>query len=386
MPDIDSWRGVDLAGRRRKIENAIRIGPVTSAEDMPLIVNTPCYFAFGTRDKPADYFTNPRSMVRYQEEGWARHLTRVRDDAVPYVMPWYGTGVLASAFGADVRFPDRPGEDPSVAGPCIDSPARIAALRPPETERDGLMPRVLETIAVARETSDLPVGLTDMNSPLSTAAQLCGYDKLFYWMYDDPRAVHALLDLVTDAFIAWVKAQKARIGEPLDASNGLQGTWSPRGVGVWASDDDLVTLGPDLYREFVLPRMERLYAAFGGGSLHFCGDGSHQAENILAMTGVRVVNNSPMGRFAAFAKLAGAIQGKKAIQIQDSSPVDPDAYYDKLFSVLDDLRGVMLVSFTLDTQGIDVDGAYRPVTWDPPAAADRVVRAIRAVLGRRMTR
>jgi hypothetical protein len=323
-------------------------------------------------------------MVRYQAEGWERHLEHVHDDAVPYFMPWYGTGVLASAFGATVRFPERQGEDPSVAGPVIETPGQIAKLRAPNPERAGLMPRVLETIALARETSALPVGLTDMNSPLSTIGQLCGYDKLFYWMYDDPKAVHALFDLVTDAFIAWVKKQKACIGEPMDASNGLQGTWSPKGVGVWASDDDLVILSPELYAEFVVPRMKRIYETFGGGSLHFCGNGCHQAENILAIPGVRVVNNSPMGNFNAFSKLYKALKGKKAFQIQDSTPLDPQSYYERLFSVIEDLRGVMLVSFTLDKIGINAEGKYEAANWNALAAANRTVEAIRGILARKL--
>ena len=369
-----------FGARKRKIENALHLGPVSSAEDVPLIVNTPCYFAFGTNDKPADYFRNPASMVRCQVEGWERHLKHVHDDAVPYFMPWYGTGVLATAFGATVRFPERQGEDPSLTGPVIHSPVQIARLPAPDPERSGLMPRVLETIALAKETCDLPVGLTDMNSPLSTVAQLCGYDKLFYWMYDDPQAVHDLFDLVTDAFIVWVKKQKACIGEPLNASNGLQGTWSPTGVGVWASDDDLVILNPELYAEFVVPRMKRLYATFGGGHLHFCGNGVHQVENILSIPGVRAVNNSPMGNFEVFSQLYRSIKGRIALQIQDSTPLHPEIYYERLFSVIDDLRGVMLVSFTLDKIGINAEGKYEEAHWNAQDAANRAVEAIRGIL------
>ena len=279
----DTWRGHDLTARKRKIANALALGPVRTPEDVPLIVNTPCYFAFASRDKPADYFADPASMLRYQERGWERHLAEVGDDATPYFMPWFGTGVLASAFGAQVRFPDRMDADPAVAGSVIERPADIARLRKPDPERDGLMPAVLRCIAHARAHGDLPVGLTDMNSPLSTAAQLCGYDRLFVWMYDEPGAVHELMDRVTDAFIEWVKVQKEVIGEPLDASNGLQGIWSPPGVGVWASDDDLVSIGADHYERFVAPRLGRAFTAFGGGSLHFCGSGSHQAATIAGI-------------------------------------------------------------------------------------------------------
>jgi hypothetical protein len=373
-------RNESFEAQKKKIENALNLGPVSSAEDVPLIVNTPCYFAFGTNDKPADYFSNSAAMVHYQVAAWTRHLERVRDDAIPYFMPWYGTGVLAAAFGATVRFPERQGEDPAIAGPVIENLGQIAKLRAPDPERTGLMPRVLETIALARSTCDLPVGLSDMNSPLSTVCQLCGYDKLCYWMYDEPQAVHDLFDLVTDAFIAWVKKQKACIGEPLDSSHGLQGTWAPKGVGVWASDDDLVIMNADLYAEFVVPRMKRIYTTFGGGHLHYCGNGLHQLENILSIPGVRAINNSPMGNCDVFSRLYHTIRGKITLQIQDSTPLDPVSYYKRLLSVIDDWRGVMLVSFALDTIGINADGKYESTRWNAQEAANCTVQAIRDII------
>lgn len=382
----DTWRGYDLAVRKQKITRTLAFAPVTAATDVPLIINTSCYFAFSSRDKPTDYFTSPASMVRYQEAGWAKHLAAVSDDAVPYFMPWYGTGVLATAFGAEVRLPQAPDSDPSICGPVITQPGDVARLRRPDPERDGLMPTVLRTIAWAKAHSDLPVGLTDMNSPLSTAAQLVGYDRLFAWMFDEPAAVHDLMGLVTDAFIAWVRLQKERIGEPLDASNGLQGTWSPPGVGVWASDDDLVAIGPQQYQTFVAPCMERAFTAFGGGSLHFCGNGSHQARLISGLPGVRVVNNSPMGKLDSFSKLYASLRGRIAIQLQDNNPLDPATYYRGLFARIEDLRGIMLVSFVLDSHAMTLTGGLQPVDRDPRVAAQATVEAIRELLAERLAR
>lgn len=161
MNDPATWRGFDLSARMRKIERAFNREQVTDPDDVPILVNTPCYFAFGSRDKPADYFTNPASMLAYQAQGYEAHLRRVNDDYVPYFMPWFGTGVLASAFGCQIRVPDALDDDPAVAGPCVTSPAEAARLTLPDPTRDGWMPRVLESIDFARAYGDLPVGLTD---------------------------------------------------------------------------------------------------------------------------------------------------------------------------------------------------------------------------------
>lgn len=354
--------------------------PLRSADDFPVIVNTPCYFGFGNKPLPAGYWDDPAVMVRYQENGFQRHLSEVDDDTVPYFMPWFGTGVLASAFGCRVKWAKGDGDDPGICDSAVKSIEDLARLHSPDPLKDGLMPKILQFIDYARENSDLPVGLTDMNSPLSTAAQICGYDRLFEWMYDEPNAVHDLMDLITDTLISWTRLQKSHAGDDTDSSNGLQGIWSPKGVGVWASDDDLVSIGAEHYEAFGVPANSRLFEAFGGGHLHFCGNGLHQVENILKIKGLKAVNNSPLGRFEIFGEMAGRLSGRVAIQIQDVVPVDIEAYYGRLFSEIKDFRGVMLTTFVEDNLGVQLDGGTGPVSREPFEAARKVVRTVRGLV------
>ncbi len=371
-----TWRGFDLTRRLERIDRAFAMAEVTSPDDVPILANTPCYFAFSTFDKPDDYFTNPASMVEYQERGFERHLAEIDDDVVPYFMPWFGTGVLASGFGSRITIADGRGNDPAVAGPCITSIADARRLKMPDPERDGWMPRVLAAIDHARGHSDLPVGLTDMQGPLDTLGQMCGQVQLFTWMYDEPALVHDLLDLVTDAFIAWVGVQKEHIGEPRDSSNGLQGVGASA-VGCWESDDDMTMLSPDMYAEFVAPRVARIFDAFGGGSLHFCGKGYQHLETILDHRSMRVVNNSPMGSFAEVGAFRRRLGAGVSLQIQDIAPIDLEGYYRRLFAELDDLRGVLVAPFVVDGIGMDATGGYVERTDDPFDAAKRLVAVVR---------
>jgi uroporphyrinogen-III decarboxylase len=223
------WRGHDLTSRMARIRRCFELGEVTSENDVPIVV-FPTYFGFGSNNMPSDYYSNPASMVKYQEDCYEKHLSLVNDDAIPYFMPWMGTSVLVSAFGCNIKVPQTPLEEFGVPDSPIKKVSDIRKLKMPDPYKDGLMPRVLELIDYAVKNSDIPVGLTDMNSPLSTACQLCGYDKIFLWMYDEPKLVHELMNIVTNAFIEWVKIQKKHIGEPIGSSNGLQGTWSPKGA------------------------------------------------------------------------------------------------------------------------------------------------------------
>jgi corrinoid protein of di/trimethylamine methyltransferase len=381
--EFTQWRGFDLTGRIAKIRRAFNCEPVASAEDLPILVNTPCYFSFGSKDKPLDYYTNPASMLAYQANGYEKHLKRVGDDYVPYFMPWFGTGVLASGFGARVRVPDDPADDPAVLEPLIKSPADAARLRLPDPNRDGWMPRVLEAIDYTVANGDLPVGLTDMQGPLDTLGQMCGQSQLYQWMYSQPALIHELMELVTEAFIEWVKVQKQHIGEPLGWSNGLQGAYSP-GCAVWESDDDLVLVDAGLYKEFVVPYVSRIFKAFGSGSVHFCGNGVQHIDNLKQIENLKVINNSPLGKFDAFTRLQQGMGGKVTIQIQDASAAEPETYYPQLFADIEDFRGLMLVTFVMDNVGMDNQGGYIPVDWDPFEAANRIVKSVRQSVARRL--
>jgi len=377
------WRGFDLGPRVAKIRRAFNREPVNSADEVPILVNSPTYFSFGSKDKPQDYYTNPASMLAYQTTAYENHLKQVDDDYVPYFMPWYGTGVLASAFGAKVRVSEDPSDDPAVVEPLIKSPADVARLRLPDPTQDGWMPRVLEAIDYAVANGDLPVGLTDMQGPLDTLGQLCGQSQLYQWMYREPGMIHELMNLVTEAFIEWVKVQKQHIGEPLEWSNGLQGTVSP-GCGVWESDDDLVLVNAHLYEEFVVPYASRIFNAFSGGSVHFCGNGVQHVENFRRIENLRVINTSPLGNYAAFTRLQKSLAGRVTFQIQDASAAEPESYYPQLFAEIEDFRGIMLVTFVMDNVGMDNQGGYIPVNWAPFDAANRIVKSVRQAISRRL--
>ncbi len=383
MNSFTNWRGFDLSPRIAKIQQAFNRVPVTSAEQVPILVNTPCYFSFGSQDKPIDYYTNPASMLAYQANGYEKHLQLVNDDYVPYFMPWFGTGILASGFGAKIRVPDDPADDPAVAEPCIKSPADIAHLKLPDPNKSGWMPQVLKAIDFVVANGDLPVGLTDMQGPLGTIGLMCGQAQLYKWMYSEPQMVHDLFDMVTDAFIHWVKIQKEHIGEPFESSNGLQGAFSP-GCGVWESDDDLVLIGSDLYHKFVVPSVSRIFETFGGGSVHYCGNGGQNIDNLKQIKSLRVINNSPLGKFDAFTHLVKSMDHQVTIQIQDASPVDVEGYYAHLFADLDDFRGIMLATFVMDNTGMDNQGGYIPANWDPFDTANRIVASVRTNIAKRL--
>lgn len=302
-------------------------------EDIPFIFNTANYFSFGYRPEeiPDDYYTNPASMYARQVEQFENHLKLpIEDNYVPYLMPWYGTGVTASAFGVDINF--LPKMDPSTEGiSVVNEIDDLKKMTMPDLHKAGLMPRVIDTIEYFMDNSDIPVTFTDNHGPLTLAVQIVGYEKLFYWMYDYPREIHNFMDLLSETVIEWVKLQKQLIGEPLNHCFGNQGIYVPEGVGVWFSDDDSVIISAELYKEFVVPYNEKILKYFDGGIIHFCGNGNQHIDNFLSMKYLRGINNFALGDWESLLKLKQGLEGKVVLVACDFTHLNYEDYYKKLW-------------------------------------------------------
>ena len=331
----------------------------------PYIVNSALYWVFGLDPEilPDDYFTDPSAMVDFQERTYYDQVREIDDDFVPYLMPWFGTVVTASAFGCEISFP--PKQDPAVNPRHypVRTAEDIRKLSLPDPEKDGLMPKVLEFLRAMKQRSFLPVGITDFQGPLTTANQLMGYDKLIYLMHDYPSAMHELMAKVTEALILWVKRQKQIIGEPLNECISDQQVYVGRHAGVWFSDDDAVLMSPGTYKEFVVPYNSRILKAFGGGCLHYCGNATHQAEKFLATEGLLAINNYTLHDLRAFHELKRRLENRIVLFACDFTPVDYANYFRELLGGVS-YRGLVVESAYSPVVGLLSDGKYAAIRRD----------------------
>ncbi len=361
-------------------EETIRSAFRQENETAPYLIYDAGYWLFGDVQEhiPLDYCDeDPTSMIRYQQEGIERHMANYDDAYIPFLMPWYGTGVLASGFGVNIKLQDY--MDPAVDLPPVSDLKQLDDLRPPDPEKDGLMPRVLNTICVMRQRSELPVGVTDCQGPLTTALQIIGYDKMIYWMHDHSQAVHDLMQMVTDALIAWVKVQKQAAGQSLEDDAYVLGIKIPGGYGgVWISDDDCVIFGPDLYREFVVPYNSQVLTAFGGGSIHYCGTATQHIDNYLATEGLTSVQNLNLDRLDEAARMRHALAEKGIVYMTADFNVGDDyidEYYEKLFAKMG-TRGLIVAAYIAPAITLS-GGQYGSGHRDPLATGKAIERAIR---------
>ena len=369
--------------QRRRDEILERIGAAYRHEATvrpPVLVGDVNYWITGEDPEliPGDYFDAGAcaTQLEFQTAKMATHLSGIAGDIyLPYLFPWYGTGVVPSAIGCRVLF--QQGEEPAVEGTVIDDPAAVSLLEPPDPERDGLMPRVLACIDHFRAASDLPISFTDNQGPLNIALNLVGLERLCIWMFEHPSAVHELMDFCTTVLIDWVRLQKARAGAAVDGGAYPHMIAIPPGFGgVWLSDDDSTVLSPDLYREFVVPYNGRVFEAFGGGTLHYCGNARHQLENYLATPGLVGLNAWCMGEFEQIFEAQRVIGERAAIMVCDYTPEDPRAYFDDLFEGLDP-RGAIVATYPSAAVALDYGTAQvTPVRRDSHETGVRAFEAI----------
>ena len=345
-------------------------------EKAPVVIVDTNYWTFGdlSGEIPLDHYTEPSSVFRYQMDKIERHFNNIPDDVyIPFLHPWYGTGVLASAFG--VKIICNPKADPAVDIPLMQHPEEIDLLTLPVPGESGAMPVVIKMMDYFMAHTDLPVVFTDSQGPLSTAFQIAGYDKMCYWMYEDPDRIHKLMALVTDALIAWVRFQKEYTRQSLTGDSYPLSVKLPAGYGgVWMSDDDSVIISADLYNEFVRPYNEKVLAAFGGGCIHYCGNSTQNIENYCNTRGVTAINNFNLDDLESAGKIRRALREKGIVYMAcDFTPADNriDDYYHELRKVMDGPEGLILCSYVAPAIALD-KGKYEAIERDREVLSKRV--------------
>lgn len=213
----------------------------------------------------------------------------LQDDRVLAVRANLGPAVIPSMFGAALAQIDDQTPSARPLG-SRDAIRRIVSGGLPPLEA-GLGGRVLafqrlflEALSSEpRLAEHVRVFLSDTQSPMSNALQLWGED-LYAATIDEPALVHALLALLTSVTIQFTKRQKENVGEPLDRSDHFYYA-VPGGIRI--VDDVSMNLSAVMYHEFCRPYHERIFDAFGGGYMHYCGHKLQSHPDRLATRGLR---------------------------------------------------------------------------------------------------
>ncbi len=138
------------------------------------------------------------------------------------------------------------------------------------------------------------VHVADMQGPLDVCAQLWGYDNLLISAYEEPQIYVHLMSSVTEAFTLFWRAQRQLLGSCFLGTHLFAWDWIPEDAGATLSADSLAMLSPKFFQEHVRPFLLEITSAFGGLTVHSCGDFSAVLPDLCAMPGVKAINSGQM--------------------------------------------------------------------------------------------
>lgn len=164
--------------------------------------------------------------------------------------------IEAEAFGASVRF--FPNEVPAVTGQLIDDIDSAQALQVPDLDQ-GRIQTALEGIRLAKaQITDKPL-LAGMIGPFSLAGRLMDVTEVMYLCFDEPEAVHTVLEKATEFLIRYGHAMQEAGADGIMMAEPLAGI-----------------LSPGMAMEFSVPYVKRIIAALQTDNFavlyHNCGN------------------------------------------------------------------------------------------------------------------
>jgi hypothetical protein len=194
---------------------------------------------------------------------------------------FYGIPWIEAACGAQVIADPEAGS--IQARPQEDVPPQTTSI--PNRSHTGWRVKLLEfvTMLVDLSASRFPVATTLQRGIGDTLAATLGSPDFLFRMMDDPGHVHSLADQIADNWIGLADDQLQLI----PAFHGGVGThfydhWLPE-RGVVIQDDAFALLSPDLFHEFILPRIQRIASHFDSSIIHLHPAGFLPIDDILGL-------------------------------------------------------------------------------------------------------
>ena len=236
-------------------------------------------FSYGCRDMKASLSNQLGALAKSMA---------YEADIPNFLEPWYGIGTVASAFGTDYHW--EPGQSPSVSN-------RLGSVSDVLKARDIPVAETAigrQTLAMIRYFLDetqgrLPMSFTDTQSALNIAGGLVDITALMMEMMDEPEAVRQVLRRVGDRLVEFTELQRQIIGAAtVYPGHGFASSREFSSLGI--SDDNVLMVGSDMYREIVAEEDERDCASFGGIAFHSCGDWSSRIPMVKTLKCLRVVD------------------------------------------------------------------------------------------------
>ena len=256
----------------------------------------PEVFSWASRDK--------KLSLELQLAGLEKSMA-YKADIPNFLEPWYGIGVVSSAFG--VPYIWKGGQAPGVEGP-FKSAKEALNHRISSVSESCEGKKVLEMIEFFLEQTkgQIPISPGDTQSPLNiVSSYLMDSTAFMYEIFDNPDDLKELINTVADMEKEFLDQQLKLIGDALvKPGHGFASSRCFEGIGF--SDDNILMFSDDDYTGFAVPAMITASESFTGPVFHSCGNWSGRTELVKSIPSLVMAD--------------GAV-GKQT----DPSPNDPEA-------------------------------------------------------------
>ena len=208
----------------------------------------------------------------------------------------YGTGILATVFGAELFLMEERLNTLPTGKPVRNQDIEeITEKGIPDLE-NGLGKNVFEMARNFNEwMTNYPnirryvrIFHPDLQGPMDICELLYGSD-LFTDLIEKPELIKKLLGLITATYTAFMNKWCQLV--PFDQEYSTHWSMLHRGH-IMLRDDSAMNLPPEMFEEFVRPHDQQLLLAFDGGAIHFCGRGDHFIERASQMEKLYAINMS----------------------------------------------------------------------------------------------
>jgi hypothetical protein len=266
----------------RKEERGPKIEDFFQGKRKYLLIQRPPSAMWGACNSIEHIYEN---NIRY----FAEQLTLPWTDELPYLEPWIGTGIYATAFGCEYKWRDDEAPDVYYRYHNIEE---VREIEKPDYRKSTVMQMALACIDtfIDRTRGELPICLTDTQSPFDTASLILDATVFLEACYSEPETVHHFLQVVTDLIIEFSRVQQARIGECRVAKPGHIMPASPSYRGISISDDNLSFCSPGMNEQFPLKYDQQIADAFDGLAIHSCGMWDTTMKRVTRMEKVLMVD------------------------------------------------------------------------------------------------
>lgn len=280
---MDTAALVDLF-ERRKAERGQRLSDFVAGKRPYLVLQRP----------PADLWgaCNTVDMIVGNNLAYMERALRFDwTDELPYLEPWIGTGLFASAFGCEYMWRDDNAPDIHYRYHKIEE---VAHLEYPDWNHSPVMRMVLNCIDAFLEKTGgrLPIALTDTQSPVDTATLVLDAVEFFTACYTHEEIVLRFLDIITRLIIEFSQVQECWMGAERRARPGhiMPADTNWRGISI--SEDNLSFCSPRINAKFALPFDQKIADAFDGLAVHSCGNWVHTMKLVRQMRNILMVDCS----------------------------------------------------------------------------------------------